>query len=106
MKTIFLLLIVGLLLFISCKQQLESRLATDLIDNGVKELTGAYMGQSTPDSIPELFAPNIISNGLINRDITFTPQGDEIDFTFSIVIIVTQLCLPQKWLMAYGAALK
>ena len=83
MKVIFVLVIAVLLLFISCKQQLESRLATDLIDRGVNKLTGDYMGQSTPDSIPELFAPNIISNGLINRDITFTPEGDEIYFTFS-----------------------
>lgn len=83
MKTIILLLVTILLILVSCKQQLESRFATDLIDNRTKELSGSYMGQSTPNSIPELFAPDIISNGLINRDITITPEGDEIYFTFS-----------------------
>jgi Tol biopolymer transport system component len=81
MKIAFVFLITTLLMVVSCKQQLESRLATDLIET--QELTGDYMGQPTPGSIPELFAPNIISNGLINRDITFTPEGDEIYTTFS-----------------------
>lgn len=83
MKIIIVLLVSAFIFLVSCKQQLESRFATDLIENGVTDLSGAYMGQSTPNSIPELFAPDIISNGLINRDITITPEGDEIYFTFS-----------------------
>ncbi len=70
-------------MLVSCRQQLESRLVTNLIDNEFVELKGNYLGQTLPDTIPKLFAPNIVSNGLINRDITFTPEGDEIFFTIS-----------------------
>lgn len=83
MKTIFVSLLAMMLLITSCKQQLESRLATNLIDSDIMELKGDYLGQTLPDTIPELFASNIISNGLMNRDITFSPEGDEIYYSFT-----------------------
>jgi hypothetical protein len=94
MKTIFVFLIATVLLFVSCKEQLESRFASNLIDSSIMELKGDYMGQTLPDTIPELFAPNIISNGLMNRDITFSPEGDEIyysvttsDYSYAAVLV-------------------
>jgi len=70
-------------MFISCKQQLKSRLSTELIENENTQLTGEYMGQTLPYSIPRVFGPDIISNGLVNRDITFSPESDELFFTFA-----------------------
>ncbi len=83
MKTIIVYLLAAMIVITSCKRQLESRFATDLIDLDIKELKGDYMGQALPDTTPELFAPNIISNGLMNRDITFSPEGDEIYYSFT-----------------------
>lgn len=43
-------------------------------------LQGPYLGQAPPGADPELFAPNIVSTGLITRDVAITPDGDEIYF--------------------------
>lgn len=44
-------------------------------------LKGSYFGQTPPDTIPEVFAPGIISNPDIKEfSITFSPKGDEIFF--------------------------
>ena len=83
MKTRFVLLLIIFVIFTSCKQQMESRLATNIIDNSNDKLTGEYLGQTLPYSVPRLFAPGILSTGLVNRDITFTPDGDELYTTFS-----------------------
>ncbi len=83
MKTIFIFFIATLIMLISCKQQLESRLSANIAESEAIILSGEYMGQTLPYSIPRVFGPEIISNGLINRDITFTPEGDEIYFTFA-----------------------
>lgn len=41
-------------------------------------LTNTYLGQPPPGSIPELFAPGIVSTGLMEHSSpTFSPQGDE-----------------------------
>jgi len=47
-----------------------------------KVLSGEYYGQAPPDTIPTLFAPGIISDGMNNRDMTYSPAGDE--FFYSI----------------------
>ncbi|WP_164977402.1 TolB family protein [Ancylomarina salipaludis] len=44
-------------------------------------LRGPYMGQKLPGLNPEIFAPNIISNGLANRDVAISPDGKEMYFT-------------------------
>lgn len=46
-------------------------------------LTGPYLGQSEPGDKLELFAPGIFSDGLHNRDIAITPDGQEIYTTVS-----------------------
>jgi len=44
-------------------------------------LKGEYLGQTPPNTTAELFAPNIISNGLVNRDVTISPDGKEMYFS-------------------------
>jgi len=66
------------------------------------DLTGEYLGQTPPGDEPELFAPGIISNGMSNRDIAITPDGNEIytvmmvgGFTYSKIICYKQV--DGKW---------
>ncbi len=44
------------------------------------ELKGEYFGQTLPDDSAILFAPDIISTGAGERDLTFMPDGKEIYF--------------------------
>ncbi|MEE9441185.1 MAG: hypothetical protein V3V99_00760 [candidate division Zixibacteria bacterium] len=47
-------------------------------------LEGAYLGQTPPDSIPEIFAPGIVSKqGSYEYGLAISPDGDEIFFTTS-----------------------
>jgi WD40-like Beta Propeller Repeat len=46
-------------------------------------LTGDYFGQTLPGNQPELFAPGLISDGMLNRDVTMTADGDEIYYVSS-----------------------
>ncbi len=47
-------------------------------------LSGPYLGQSLPDTIPALFAPGIVSTGMFARDMAITPDGKEIYYCVSI----------------------
>jgi hypothetical protein len=66
-------------------------------DNAFPELTGDYLGQGVPGDRAEIFAPGIVSTGLYTRDLTMTPEGDEIYFCANIggfsyaAIMVTRL---------------
>jgi Tol biopolymer transport system component len=44
-------------------------------------ISGEYVGQSIPDSIPKLFAPGLISTGFRERDAAFSKDGSEFYFT-------------------------
>jgi hypothetical protein len=44
------------------------------------ELTGPYLGQKPPGSIPEIFAPGVICSGLSERDVAITPDANEFFF--------------------------
>lgn len=44
-------------------------------------LKGPYLDQKPPRDVPQLFAPNIISSGSHDLDITISPNGNEIFFT-------------------------
>ena len=46
--------------------------------NKFPALKGPYLGQTPPDSIPELFAPGIVCTGMDDRDIAISPDGKEI----------------------------
>lgn len=46
--------------------------------------TGAYLGEEPPDSLPRLFAPGFIASGFYTRDITISPDSNEIYFCINI----------------------
>lgn len=49
-----------------------------LNDKEFPKLTGRYLGQKVPGQVPELFAPDVIATGFNERDITISPDGNEI----------------------------
>jgi hypothetical protein len=51
----------------------------DALSGGAK-LKGNYVGQKTPGSEPQLFAPGFVSTGLYERDVAMTPDGGEFYF--------------------------
>lgn len=44
------------------------------------ELTGPYLGQKPPGDEAMLFAPGIVSTGMMDRDVSMTPDGKEMYF--------------------------
>ena len=46
------------------------------------KLTGTYLGQKLPGLVPEIFAPGIISTGLDEGRICFSPDGKELYYGF------------------------
>jgi hypothetical protein len=48
--------------------------------DGFPVFQGPYLGQTPPDSEPQLFAPGIISTGMYTRDVAMTPDGNELYF--------------------------
>ncbi len=75
MKTI-LLIIVFFNSFSLLSQNVQENLSSS-------NLRGPYLGQKLPGTIPELFAPEIISDGMPNRDVAVSPSGDEMYFSIS-----------------------
>ena len=69
MKTVLFLFI--LLAFLGC--------------SNTKNNSGPYLGQLLPGDQPELFAPGIVNSGVSSRDITFTPDGNELYFGMNIL---------------------
>lgn len=85
MKSIIMIAILTLILG-GCTKRIDS-----------PDLSGEYLGQKLPGDEPELFAPGIISNGMRNRDIAITPDGNEIytvvmvgGFTYSKIVCYKQ----------------
>jgi Tol biopolymer transport system component len=48
------------------------------------DLSGPYLGQSQADTLPELFAPEVVSTGMFTRDMAISPDGKEIYFCVAI----------------------
>jgi Tol biopolymer transport system component len=48
---------------------------------GREELRGAYLGQSPPGEVPEIFAPGMISTEVSELNCAFTPDLKEVYFT-------------------------
>ena len=67
-------------LFISCTGTKEPGTET----NQFPDLSGPFLGQSLPDSVPELFAPGVVSTGMFTRDMAISPDGKEIYFCVAI----------------------
>ena len=74
--------ILALLIFVatSCNQTVE----TDPNKVAFPHLSGPYLGQYLPDTIPQLFAPGVVSTGMFTRDMAISPDGKEIYFCVSI----------------------
>jgi len=82
MKSLHPLLTVLLLFTLSCNQPLEKTSESEAKEFPL--LSGAYLGQDLPDTIPQLFAPGIVSTGMFTRDMAITPDGKEIYFCVAI----------------------
>ncbi|MCK5134798.1 MAG: PD40 domain-containing protein [Bacteroidales bacterium] len=54
------------------------------IEYNFPELSGPYLGQPMPDSIPGLFARGVVSTGIFTRDVAIAPDGTEIYFCVAI----------------------
>jgi len=48
--------------------------------NDFPKLTGPYLGQKPPDTTPELFAPGVVSTGMNESSLVYTPDFSEIYF--------------------------
>lgn len=71
-------------------------------DDFLPDLSGPYLGQTPPGSEPEVFAPGIVSTGLYERDLTMTPEGDEIYYctvlgNYDHAVIVGTRQIKGKW---------
>lgn len=69
---------------------------------GIADLSGPYLGQ-TPDTLPSLFAPGVVSTGMFTRDVAITPDGKEIyfcvalgNYTYSTILFTREV--DGKWL--------
>lgn len=63
------------------------------LSHAPNKLSGPYLGQSPPDSIPELFAPGVVSTGMFTRDVAISQDGKEIyycvalgNYTYSTIL--------------------
>lgn len=71
--------------------------------NGMSEtpgLTGPYFGQKSPGMDPVIFAPEIVSTGMTESSIAFTPDGKECFWTIhpsGIEFIATSRMVDGKW---------
>jgi Tol biopolymer transport system component len=61
-------------------------------------LQGPYLGQKPPGMTPELFAPGIVSTGILTRDVAMMPDGKEIyfgaalgNYAFSTILVTKYL---------------
>jgi WD40-like Beta Propeller Repeat len=69
----FIFMLTILLAFSACQNESS-------ITEEVKK-QGDYLGEKLPLNTPKLFAPGFVSTGLYTRDITFSPDGDEVFFS-------------------------
>ena len=68
-------LIVLALLATQCTPAPEPTETANAEEPGFPELSGPYLGQEPPGAEPVLFAPGIVSNGMLNRDIAISPTA-------------------------------
>jgi hypothetical protein len=66
-------------------------------------LSGPYLGQPFPDSIPALFAPGMVSTGMFTRDMAISADGKELYFcvavgNYTYSTILTTREVNGKWL--------
>ncbi len=102
MKKFHVLHIIFLLGIISCNHITEKDSSTNTQDNSsFPELSGPYLGQKTPDTIPLIFAPGIVGTGMFTRDMAITPGGDEIYYCIAVANYTYATILHSKLLDGY-----
>jgi Tol biopolymer transport system component len=83
------------LFFVSCTKSHVPRSVQKF-----SNFTGEYIGQTIPDTIPQLFAPGFISTGFRERDAAYSKDGSEFYFTLmakgSGVILFVKM-IDGKW---------
>jgi hypothetical protein len=94
-----LLMVLTITLLVSC----NGSSAPDTEIDPFPDLSGPYLGQSLPDSIPELFAPGVVSTGMFTRDVAISPDGKEIyfcvaigNYTYSTILFTREV--DSRWL--------
>jgi len=57
-------------------------------------LKGAYLGQNPPGDEPRLFAPGVVSTGMLTRDVAMMPSGEEFyystavaDYSYAVILV-------------------
>ncbi|MCK5068847.1 MAG: PD40 domain-containing protein [Bacteroidales bacterium] len=67
------------------------------------DLSGPYLGQQLPDTLPVLFAPGVVSTGMFTRDVAISPDGKEVyfcvaigNYTYSTILYTREV--DGKWL--------
>jgi len=91
MRNNIVLMLILILYFASCQQVKESNPPV---------VNGQYFGQALPEKKLEVFAPGIVSTGLNEGYITFSPDGKECYWSilfFDFVTIVTSKLENGKW---------
>jgi len=78
-RLLYSLLTAGLIM-LSC----SDKTTKDSIESKLSNLSGSYLGQEQPGTTPKIFAPGIVSTGLPERDLTISPDGNEIYFTVQL----------------------
>lgn len=81
------LMTIGLLFNFACQHDPGNNPMGAEATSGISEfpeLSGPYLGQSLPDSVPQLFAPGVINTGMFTRDVAISPDGNEIYFCIAI----------------------
>ena len=74
------LIVIALLVTFSCNEPIRN----DQAQAAFPDLSGPFLGQSLPDSVPKLFAPGIVSTGMFTRDVAISPDGKEIYYCVAI----------------------
>jgi len=68
------------LMFFSCNQKSNK----ESLNSQLTNLTGPYLGQKPPGKTPKIFAPGVVSTELPERDLTISPDGNEIYFAVQL----------------------
>jgi hypothetical protein len=94
MNRSFALIALLLLIPFSCQRASEDKPAS----TSFSKLSGPYLGQPLPDSVPRLFAPGVVSTGMFTRDVAISPDGKEIffcvalgNYTYSTILYTRQV---------------
>ncbi|TFH21941.1 MAG: hypothetical protein E4H10_14580 [Bacteroidia bacterium] len=80
LSSIFRVTLILVTFSISCSPSSEPTATRDTFP----DLSGPYLGQQVPDTLPVLFAPGVVSTGMFTRDVAISPDGKEIFFCVAI----------------------